>query len=98
MALNTIMPKVHKNKFVRVLIILVAIYIAWSIIVNLFNLDKNVDDEALVPCLMFLPPLGFLGLGLVAIKVIESAIVVRFLKKVFSKKNKQSKTKRTSDG
>ena len=72
-----------KNKFVRILFAFLVIYIAWSLYINVTNLNRRIDNEALVPCLFYLPPLGFLVLGLVIIKIIESAVVVRLIKKIF---------------
>ena len=75
-----------RNKFVRILLILLIIHIAWSICINLMNLGAHIDNEALVPCLFYLPPLGFMVLGLLAVKIIESVIAFGFMKKIFRRK------------
>ena len=77
-----------RNKFVRILFAFLVIYIAWSLYINVTNLGSRIDNETLVPCLFYLPPLGFLVLGLVAIKIIESAVVIRLIKKIFHRKKK----------
>jgi hypothetical protein len=77
-----------KNKFVRILFAFLIIYIAWSAYINATNLGSRIDSEALVPCLFYLPPLGFLVLGLVIIKIIESVVVVRLIKKIAHRKKK----------
>ena len=50
-----------RNKFVRMLLALVLIYIAWSMFICATNLHKQIDNEALIPCLFYLPPLGMLA-------------------------------------
>ena len=75
-----------KNRFVRLLLAFLVIYIAWSAYVNIANLRRCVDNEALVPCLFYLPPLGFLALGLVVAKVIESGIVLTLIRKFFRRR------------
>ena len=75
-----------KNKIVKTLLVLLVIYIAWSAYVDLTNLYRHIDNEALVPCLFYLPPLGFLVLGLVVAKVIQSTIVLGLVKKIFRRK------------
>lgn len=83
-----------KNKFTRILLALLVIYIAWSMLLNIMNLDKNIDEESLVPCLFFLPPVGFLIAGIILAKFLESAIVVTVIKKIASwRKRKKSKDK-----
>ncbi|MFA5146930.1 MAG: hypothetical protein WC515_06140 [Candidatus Omnitrophota bacterium] len=80
--------RMPKNRFVRIVIALLVIYVAWSVYINLINLCSRVDDDALVPCLIYLPPLGFFALGLIALKVLESAIVIRLIRKIFRKNKK----------
>jgi len=77
-------PKLRKT--FRLLLAFLIVYIVWSIIVNLSNLDHGVDDEAIVPCLFFLPPAGILVIGIVLVKVLESAIFLRLIKRLFRKK------------
>lgn len=80
-----------KNKFTRFLLALLLIYVLWSLLVNAMNLHKDIDDEALLPCLFFLPPLGIMGLGLVIAKVIESGIVVLVIKKIAERRRRKRK-------
>jgi len=70
----------------RLFIAFLIIYIAWSAYVDMTNLRSYVDKEALVPCLFYLPPLGFLALGLVAAKIIQSTIVLGLIKKIFRRR------------
>ena len=81
------MKMLIKNKFVRIILAFLIIYVVWSACIDIFSLNKYVDNEALVPCLFYLPPLGFLALGIVAFKIIESTFVLTFMKKIFRKKN-----------
>lgn len=80
-----------KNKFTRFLLALLLIYVLWSVLVNAMNLQKDIDDEALLPCLFFLPPLGIMGLGLVIAKVIESGIVILVIKKIAEIRRRKKK-------
>jgi|GEM_PF-435596 len=77
-----------KNKFTRLLLALLIIYIAWSVLINLVNLDKNINEEALVPCLFLLPPVGFLLIGVILAKFLESAIVVGVVRRIAHRKNR----------
>lgn len=71
-----------RNKFVRILVILLMIQAVWSIFVNIIGLHKSIDDEALIPCLLFLPPLSFLAIGIIFAKILESAVVVTLIRRV----------------
>ncbi len=70
----------------RMLIALALIYVAWSIFVDITDLHKNIDKEALVPCLFYLPPLGIFILGIIIVKLLESAIVIGAIKRFKKKK------------
>jgi hypothetical protein len=82
----TIYKSMLKNRPVRILLALLLIYVAWSAYVNIADLHRCVDNDALIPCLFYLPPLGFLALGLIAAKIIESTAVLGLIKKFFRKK------------
>ncbi len=58
---------------------------------NILGLHKNLDNEALVPCLFFLPPIGFLVLGILIAKIMQYFIVIFFVKKRFRKMSKLKK-------
>ena len=75
-----------KNKIARIFIAFLIIYIAWSAYIDLTNLREHVDNEALIPCLIYLPPLGFLALGLLVLKVMQSTMFFRLIKKIFRRK------------
>lgn len=70
------------RKFFRFLLALFIIYVAWSGYIHLCGLDHKLDNEALVPCLFYLPPLGILGIGIVLAKVFESVVFIRFVKMI----------------
>ena len=77
---------VVRNKFMRMLIALALIYVAWSIFVDITALHKNIDEEALVPCLFYLPPLGIFILGIIIVKLLEWAVVVGVIRRFKKKK------------
>lgn len=70
------------RKISRFFLALLAIYFFWSVFVNVTNLDHRLDDEALVACLFYLPPLGILGIGIVLVKIVESAIFMRLVRMI----------------
>ena len=82
-----------KNKFTRFLLALFLVYILWSILVNVLNIHKNIDDEAILPCLFLLPPLGIMGLGIVVAKIVESGIVVLVVKKIIARRRRKKDLK-----
>lgn len=77
-----------KSKFIKMFIALLIIYVIWSLYIDVINLCERVDNEALVPCLMYLPPLGFLGLGFLVFKIIQSTFTLRLIKKIFRRNKK----------
>ena len=77
-------PKIRR--FFHLFLTLMVIYIFWSFCIDIFKLDRNIDDETIVPCLFFLPPLGFLAIGIALVRIIGSSVVLNFIKKRFRKK------------
>jgi len=76
-----------KNRFVKLLLVLLMIYAIWSLYIDIKTMCEDVDNEAIIPCLMYLPPLGFLALGILGLKLLESAVVIRLGKRIFRRKN-----------
>ena len=69
------------RKIARIFIILVIIYIAWSIFINLTNLHTRISDDALIPCLFYLPPIGFLAIGFIIAKIVQALTAWFFIKR-----------------
>jgi len=82
------------RRFIRFLMVFLALYVVWSICIDVCGLDHKVGDESLVPCLFFLPPAGFLILLIILFKLAESVVFLRFVKMVrnlFCRKSNTSK-------
>lgn len=63
------MPKAaFLKKVLREILIFGGVYTAWSIYIDVQNLHANLDNEALVPCLFFLPPIGLYIIYFITIK------------------------------
>jgi len=54
----------------------------WSVYIDISGLDHSIDNEALVPCLFYLPPLGILVIGVILFKAAESVVFTRFVKMI----------------
>ena len=72
-----------KSKIGRIFLVLLVIYVVWSAYINITKLYSKVDSDALIPCLFYLPPLGFLAAGLVLFKVLEWTIGLALVRKLF---------------
>ena len=72
----------------RYAVIFLLIYIAWSMCVDILNLGDTLDDEAVVPCLFFLPPIGFFIAFLTIGKIVETKIalsLIAYIRRKFKK-------------
>lgn len=78
-----------KNKIVKILVILILIHIVWSVYLNITVPYKDIDNEALIPCLFYLPPLGFFVIGLIIIKILEVVFAAGLIRKLFRKRSKK---------
>jgi len=83
------LPRLRKT--LRFIWAFLAVYILWSVIVDVTNLDRKIDDEALIPCLMYLPPLGFMGVGVALFKMAESMVFIRFMRWLIGRFRKKGK-------
>lgn len=73
------------RRVLHVLLSFLIIYFVWSIVVNLLDLGRKVNNDALIPCLLALPPLGFIAIGIVVFKIVESAVFVRIARRIREK-------------
>ncbi len=89
-----IIDRVFKNKYFKIFLVFLVIYIIWSIYVDLACLYENIDDDFLIPCLFYLPPIGFLALGFIIFRLIGSSIIMRLMQwRLDRKKKVDSQTK-----
>jgi hypothetical protein len=75
-------PTSRFRRILRFVLVFLIIYTIWSACVDICGLDHNIDNESIIPCLFCLPPLGILGIGIVLLKIIESVVFVRFVKRI----------------
>lgn len=62
------------KKILKELSIFLAIYGVWNFYISIKNPHANLNNEALVPCLFYLPPLGLFLLYFTVIRYGVSAI------------------------
>jgi len=60
----------------RIIISILIVYVVWSALVRMTGAHRAVSDDALIPCLFLLPPIGILA---VAYLVPKAVILVGYM-------------------
>ncbi|MDD4980811.1 MAG: hypothetical protein PHC54_06070 [Candidatus Omnitrophica bacterium] len=69
------------EKVLREIIIFAGIYAAWVVYINIKNPPAELNNDALVPCLFSLPPIGLYSLYFIVIRYIIFRTILSWIRK-----------------